>query len=162
MNRLEIEIPSSASSPRPVLARASMMAASSGRLATSTRPSSRSYHRNAGTPSEVPIRSACWLAGVVQGSCTVHGSRLCEPASTQRRSVGMLPDCSAQRMTGCDTPSSWTNSTPSTSGSGTSVGLVRSSAAANDSSVPALTSQVRKVPNAAASQEASTTVQNES
>ena len=74
----------------------------------------------------------------------------------------MLPDCSAQRMTGWDTPSSWTNSTPSTSGSVTTAGLVRSSAAAKDSSVPALTIQVRKVPNAAASQEASTTVQNES
>ena len=39
VNRLEIDTPSSASRPRPVLARDSMMEASSGRLATRTRPS---------------------------------------------------------------------------------------------------------------------------
>ena len=75
VNRLEIETPSSASSPCPVLARASMIEASCGRLATSTRPSSRSYQRNAGTPAALPIRIACWEAGVVQGSCTIHSCR---------------------------------------------------------------------------------------
>ena len=71
-NRLEIETPSSASSPSPVLARSSMRAASAGRLATTTLPSSRSYQRKAGTPAQVPCRMPCWLAGVVQGSWTVH------------------------------------------------------------------------------------------
>jgi hypothetical protein len=71
-NRFEIETPSSARSPLPVLARSSMMAASAGLLATRTRPSSRSYHLKAGTPAHVPCSMPCWLAGVVQGSWTVH------------------------------------------------------------------------------------------
>src|SRR5688572_3232383 len=48
--------PSSASNPTPFVARCSMIAASSGRFAIKTRPSSRSYHRNAGTPATVPCR----------------------------------------------------------------------------------------------------------
>ena len=48
--------PSSASNPLPVVARCSMIAASSGRFAISTRPSSRSYQRKAGTPATVPCR----------------------------------------------------------------------------------------------------------
>ena len=71
-NRFEIDTPSSASRPSPVVTRDSMMAASLGRLDTRTRPSSRSYHRKAGTPAAVPCRIACWLAGVVHGICTVH------------------------------------------------------------------------------------------
>ena len=91
VNRLETETPSSASSPRPLLARSSMTAASAGRFATRTRPSSRSYHRNAGTPRAVPCRMPCWLAGVVHGSCTVHscerGGRL-DPAPQVRQVAG--------------------------------------------------------------------------
>ena len=75
VNRLEMETPSSASRPCPVLARASMIEASCGRFATRTRPSSRSYQRNAGTPSALPIRMACCEAGVVHGSCTIHSWR---------------------------------------------------------------------------------------
>ena len=56
LNTLLIDIPSSASSPRPSLARSSMMAASAGRFATSTRPMSRSYQRNAGTSATFPCR----------------------------------------------------------------------------------------------------------
>ena len=118
-NRLEIETPSSASSPSPLLARSSMTAASAGRLATSTRPSSRSYQRNAGTPAQVPCRMPCWLAGVVHGSCTVHSWSRWLPESTQRRRVGIVPDCSAHWATGKGTPSSCTKTTPSTSGSET-------------------------------------------
>ena len=101
----------------PVLARASMMAASAGRFATSTRPSSRSYHRNAGMPSMAPCRMPSWLAGVVQGSCGVHSSRPCVPSRSQRLMVGRFPACRAHRRTGIGTPSSWTKSTPSTSAS---------------------------------------------
>ena len=118
-NRLEMDTPSSASSPSPVLARSSMIRASAGLLATRTRPSSRSYHRKAGTPARVPCRMPCWLAGVVHGSCTVHSWRRCVPESTQRRRVGIVPDCSAHWATGNGTPSSWTNTTPSISGSAT-------------------------------------------
>ena len=64
--------PSSASNPLPVAARCSMTAASAGRFAISTRPSSRSYQRKAGTPAIVPCRIPSWLAGVVQGNCAVH------------------------------------------------------------------------------------------
>src|SRR4051794_9225726 len=74
----------------------------------------------------------------------------------------MVPDCSTQFMTGYDTPSSWTNTTPSTSGSEISPGLIRSRLAAKDSSVPALKSQTSRVENAAVSQAAATAVQNES
>ena len=124
VNRLEIETPSSASRPWPVLARVSMIEASSGRLATSTRSRSRSYQRNAGTPSALPCRIACWLAGVVHGTWTIHSWTAWLPLSSQRRSVGIVPDCSTHCMTGNDTPSSWTNTTPSTSGSGISPGLI--------------------------------------
>ncbi len=72
---LETETPSSASRPNPVLALDSITEASAGRFATRTRPRSRSYHRKAGTPSAVPCRMACWLAGVVHGSCTVQRQR---------------------------------------------------------------------------------------
>ena len=61
----------------------------------------------------------CWLAGVVHGSCTVHSWRRWVPESTHRRSVGIVPDCSAHWATGNGTPSSCTNTTPSISGSGT-------------------------------------------
>ena len=74
----------------------------------------------------------------------------------------MEPDCRAHCMTGYDTPSSWMKTTPSTSGSGTSWGGSRRRVAAKDSSVPALISQVRTVPKAAAIQAAATAVQNES
>ena len=74
----------------------------------------------------------------------------------------MVPDCSAHCMTGKETPSSWTKSTPSTSGSGIVPGLRRSRLAAKDSSVPALVSQTSRVPKAAAIQAAATAVQNES
>ena len=43
--------------------------------------------------------------------------------STHRRRVGIVPDCSAHCATGNGTPSSCTNTTPSTSGSGTSARL---------------------------------------
>jgi hypothetical protein len=99
---------------------------------------------------------ACWLAGVVQGICTVHSCTACEPLSShapQRRHRARLQHpC----MTGNETPSSWTNTTPSTSGSETLPGLIRSRLAAKDSSVPALTSHTSRVPNAAASQAAAT------
>ena len=65
-------------------------------------------------------------------------------------------------MTGNETPSSWTNTTPSTSGSEILPGLIRSRLAAKDSSVPALTSQTSRVAKAAASQAAATAVPNES
>ena len=126
------------------------------------RPSSRSYHRKAGTPSALPCRSACWLAGVVHGIWTVHSCTACEPLSIQRRSVGMLPDWRTQRITGNDTPSSCTKSTPSTSGSSMWPGLMRSRLAVNDSSVPALLSQASRVPKAAAIQAAANAVQKES
>ena len=162
-NRLEIETPSSASRPRPVLARSSMIAASAGWLATSTRPSSRSYHRNAGTPAQVPCRMPCWLAGVVHGSCTVHSCNRWLPLSTQRRRFGIVPDCSAHWATGNGTPSSCTNTTPSTSGSGTVARFCpnRRSAAVNASSVPAVNIQVRNVPTVAAIQVAAMRVQND-
>ena len=67
----------------------------------------------------------------------------------------MEPDCRAHCITGWDTPSSWTKTTPSTSGSATSWTGSRSRVAAKDSSVPALISQVSSVPNAAAIQDAS-------
>src|SRR3954451_249870 len=98
--RLEIDTPPSARRPAPLLARLSMIAASAGRLATSTRPSSRSYQRNAGTPRQVPCRMPCWLAGVVQGSWTGHPSSPGEPGALHRRSVGIVPDWSAQLATG--------------------------------------------------------------
>ena len=143
VNRLETETPSSASSPRPVLARFSMIEASSGRLATRTRPSSRSYQRKAGTPSALPWRMACWLAGVVHGTWTVHSCNAWLPWSSHRLSVGIVPDCCTHCMTGKDTPSSWRNTTPSTSGSEISPALIRSRLAAKDSSVPALASHTR-------------------
>ncbi len=162
VNRFETETPSSASRPWPVLARASMIEASSGRLATSTRPSSRSYQRKAGTPSALPCRMACWLAGVVHGTWTVHSCTAWLPSSSHRRRVGMVPDLSTHCMTGNATPSSWTNTTPSTSGSVIAPGLILSRLAAKDSSVPALTSQTSSVPTAAAIQAAATAVANES
>ena len=160
-NRLEMDTPSSARRPDPLLARSSMMVASAGRLATSTRPSSRSYHRKAGTPWQVPCRMPCWLAGVVHGSWTVHSLRRWDPVSTHRRRVGIVPDCSAHCATGNGRPSSCTNTTPSTSGSGTSA-LFRPNprrAAVKASSVPAVASQVRKVPTVAAIHVAATSVQ---
>jgi hypothetical protein len=159
VNRFEIETPSSASRPWPLLARDSMIAASSGRFATRTRPSSRSYQRKAGTPAAVPWRIACWLAGVVHGICTIHSWSVWEPPSTQRRTVGIVPELSAHCMTGKDTPSNWRNRTPSTSASGTCFGLIRSSDATNVSSVPAVRIQTRSVPKAAVIQAASTAVQ---
>ena len=76
--------------------------------------------------------------------------------------MGIVPDRITHCMTGNDTPSSWTNTTPSTSGSEIWPGLMRSRLAAKDSSVPALRSHTSRVPNAAASQAAATAVQNES
>ena len=83
------------------------------------------------------------------------------PESTQRRSVGIVPDCSAHWATGNGTPSSWTNTTPSISGSATLACLRPKlrSVAVKASSVPAVASQVRKVPIAAAIQVAATNVQ---
>ena len=46
------------------------------------------------------------------------------PLSSQRRRVGIVPDCSTHCITGNDTPSSWTNTTPSMSGSEISPGLI--------------------------------------
>ena len=56
VKRLPTASPSSASNPAPSVARCSMTAASSGRFAIKTRPSSRSYQRKAGTPATVPCR----------------------------------------------------------------------------------------------------------
>ena len=61
--------------------------------------------------------------GGARAAGRVHSWTACDPASTHRRSVGMLPDCSTHCMTGKETPSSWTNTTPSTSGSGILPGL---------------------------------------
>ena len=105
----------------------------------------------------------CWLAGVVHGSCTVHSCNRWLPLSTQRRRFGIVPDCSAHWATGNGTPSSCTNTTPSTSGSGTVARFCpnRRSAAVNASSVPAVNIQVRNVPTVAAIQVAAMRVQND-
>ena len=110
----------------------------------------------------VPIRIACWLAGVVQGNCTSHSWNSWEPAVNQRRRVGMLPESRAHFMTGWDAPSSWMNRMPSISGSLIWPGLMRSNEVANDSSVPALTIHASRVPKAAAIQAAANESQNES
>ena len=153
---LETDTPPSASSPRPSLARSSMIAASAGRLATSNRPSSRSYQRKAGTRSMVPWRIPSWLAGVVQGSWGVHSRRTWSPEDSQRRMVGTEPAATAQRRTGNGRPSSWMKTTPSTSGSSTSATFVRrrSSEEAKASSVPEVVSQATAVPVAATIHEA--------
>ena len=153
---LETDTPSSASSPRPSLARSSMMAASAGRFATSSRPSSRSYHRNAGTRSMVPWRMPSWLAGVVQGSWGVHSRSTWSPEESQRRMVGTEPAAIAQRSTGKGRPSSWMKTMPSTSGSSTVATRLRprSRDRAKASSVPEVVSHATAVPVAATIHEA--------
>src|SRR4051794_29684582 len=159
----EIDTPSSASSPRPFVARSSMTRASAGRLATSTRPSSRSYQRNAGTPSTVPCRIPSWLAGVVQGNCGVHSCITCPPVPSHRRMVGTVPDWTAQCSTGNGTPSTWTNSTPGTSGSdsGPARRPRRASELTSASSVPAVLQNSMNVPTPAVTQLARKADQNE-
>ena len=49
--------------------------ASSGWLATISRPSSFSYQRKAGIPSLLPWRMPAWLAGVVGGRSASQPSR---------------------------------------------------------------------------------------
>ena len=73
-----------------------------------------------------------------------------------------MPEVSAQWMTGNETPSSCRNTTPSTSGSSMTPGLIRARLATKDSSVPALKIQASNVPNAAVIQATATAVQNES
>ena len=104
--------------PRPLLARCSIIVASAGRFATSTRPSSRSYQRNAGTRST--CRAACpagW-PGWCRGACRPRMQDVGRRKSTHRRRVGIVPDCSAHCRTGRRHPvHSRTKITPSTSGS---------------------------------------------
>ena len=111
-NRFEMLTPSSASSPRPLPTRASMIAASSGRFATRSRPISRSYQRNAGMPSLLPCSSPAWLTGVVDGTRAVHSVQVWLPERTHRLIVGMLPERISLSSNGAGTPSSWTNTTP--------------------------------------------------
>ena len=152
VNRLEIETPSSASRPRPVLARASMIEASSGRLATRTRPRSRSYHRKAGTPSALPMEDRL-LAGRGRARHLhgpfVHGVRAgVEPAPQRRHRAGLqhpLHDGEGHAVELDEHDAVHVRV-------GDLAGLIRSRLAAKDSSVPALTSHASRVPKAAASQ----------
>ena len=105
-NRFEMLTPSSTSRPRPLPTRASMTAASSGRLATTSRPSSRSNQRNAGMPSLLPCSSSAWLTGVVEGTRAVHSVQVWLPDRTQRLMVGMLPARISFSSRGAGTPSS--------------------------------------------------------
>ena len=89
-----------------------MIAASSGLLATTSRPSSRSNHRNAGMPSLLPCSSPAWLTGVVDGTRAVHSVQVWLPDRIQRLIVGMLPARISFSSNGAGTPSSWTNTTP--------------------------------------------------
>ena len=68
----------------------------------------------------------------------------------------------AHRRTGNATPSSWTNTTPSTSGSATGTALIRRrmSETVNASSVPALPSQAAAVANTATIHDAQNADQN--
>ena len=125
VNRLLMLTPLSTSRPLPVDMLASITAASAGLLATRTRSCSRSYQRKAGMPSITPCRMPIWLAGVVAGSLGVHSCRRCVPDRTHRVSVGTVPAVIAICSTGNGTPSSWTKTTPSTSGSSSLVGRRR-------------------------------------
>ena len=104
--------PSSASSPRPSDSRASMTAASAGRLATSRRPSSRSHQRKAGMPWLSPCSRPAWLTGVVDGTRARHSVHVWLPDRTQRLIVGRLPARISFSSKGAGTPSSCTNTTP--------------------------------------------------
>ena len=149
VNRLLMLTPSSTSSPRPVDRSASMTAASAGLFATITLSLARSYQRKAGIPSMTPCRMPIWLAGVVAGSLGVHSAIVWLPDRIHRVSVGTVPAETAIWSTGNGTPSIWTNSTPSTSGSSTSTGRRRwvdTSRPTSTWEVPALPIQPRMVP----------------
>ena len=148
VKRLLMLTPSSARSPAPVVRSDSITAASAGRFATITRSRARSYQRKAGIPSITPCRIPIWLAGVVAGSLGVHSRTVCVPERTHRDRVGTVPAVIAIWRTGKGTPSSWTNSTPSTSGSATSTGRRRldaTSFATSTCDVPALPNHVSTV-----------------
>ena len=109
---LEMLTPPSASSPRPSLSRCWISAASLGWLATSSRPSSFSYQRNAGTCPLAPCSSPAWLAGVVDGSCTSQDVATWLPERTHRVRVGRSPLWIAHCSNGAGSPSTWMKTTP--------------------------------------------------
>ena len=93
VKRLEIETPSSASRPCPLLARG---LDDRGVLGT---VGDQDAAQLAVVPAEgrdpvrrCPCRIACWLAGVVHGSCTVHSCSACaagvHPAPQRRHRPG--------------------------------------------------------------------------
>ena len=92
MKMFDTLTPPSASSPRPSESRASIAAASAGRLATNSRPVDLSYQRKAGMPSLVPCSRPAWLAGVVEGTLAHQRAASWLPERTQRARVGNTPE----------------------------------------------------------------------
>ena len=72
-----------------------------------------------------PCRMPIWLAGVVAGSLGVHSCSVWVPPLIHRDRVGTVPALTAICSTGKGTPSSWTKTTPQTSGSSISTSRPR-------------------------------------